>query len=236
MDASDKNGRSKSLESQAQARATHNQQGSSGGIPRTAASGSSKRTRPVYSNNENQAKGNKPRKAKTRNQGKKGIQGAKAKIIMTVIVAVVAVAFAGTSLAAYFVGSGDTIYPGVTLDGIDIGGLTPKEAARKLENSGYGGYEGKEVSIAFPMNHSLTISAEEAGVSGKVDEAAEAAYEYGREGNIFSNLFSYMGTKSKGQEVSVEKSFNIDKEYVLEQIDTIVKDVNADLIDRKSVV
>ena len=71
----------------------------------------------------------------------------------------------------------DTIFPGVSINGVDVGGLTPAEALQKLESSGADPYKDASLTVLFPQDVSLTVTAAELGLDADPAEAVREAYE-----------------------------------------------------------
>lgn len=95
----------------------------------------------------------------------------------------------------------DTIYPGVHVAGMDLGGLTKAQAVKRL------------ASIAKEKaNERLTIRCEgkkfvttlgEIGWRMSADACAEQAYGIGREGNLFRRLADVLSARRRGIEIHV---------------------------------
>lgn len=122
---------------------------------------------------------------------------------LIIALAVVAALLAAAAGAGVYVSRMDTIYPKTSLDGIDLGGLTRPEAAQALRDAGWE-RTGGEVTLLFPAENSLTVTAAEAGAEYTAEDAAEAAYESGHGGNILSCLSAYLRSLLRGTEVQVD--------------------------------
>ena len=92
----------------------------------------------------------------------------------------------------FYVDSLDTVYPNVWADGIRLSGMTLEEATRALKDAGYEN-NAKNVSatVTFPDESGFTITGEEVGFSQSAEEAALAAFEFGREGTFLEREISY---------------------------------------------
>ncbi len=111
--------------------------------------------------------------------------------VMTILcVLVVLAAVCGGFI--YYVSALDTIYPNVLLEGVDVGGKTRTAALMQLEQEAPEGYAGKSVTVALPLDDSLTVAAEDIGLGGTRDSAVNAAYGYGRDGNALDNALCYV--------------------------------------------
>ena len=143
---------------------------------------------------EHRAQARQERPAAPREEKRRGSGAKKALIIVLVIVAVLLAGMAGF---AVYVSGTDTIYPNVTLDGVDVGGMTVTEAAYELSVSGWEKEE-ESVTVSLPMEHTLTVTAEEAGAAVTTEEAAQTAYDHCHDGNMFSCLVRYVNCLFSG--------------------------------------
>ena len=127
----------------------------------------------------------------------------RAKIITIVCVAVAAVLLAGAAGFGVYVSGSDTIYPKVSVNGTDVGGMTADEAAAALSAAGWG--EGdKTVTVELPLEHTLTVNAADVGAEVSAREAADMAYDYCHGGSIVQNVMAYVRCLVSGEEVEVK--------------------------------
>ena len=164
------------------------------------------------------------RKSRSESQAPKRRSGSKKAIIITVSVLVVLLA-ALSGFGIYVSGS-DTIYPNVTLGGVDLGGMTLTEATYELSNSGWGSGD-ESVTVQLPMEHTLTVTAAEAGASVTAEQAAQIAYDYCHDGNIFSCMARYVRCLFSGG--SAQVTIDVDEAVVSRLIDSAVSDIMNDL-------
>ncbi|NLH01849.1 MAG: hypothetical protein GX488_08145, partial [Clostridiales bacterium] len=114
------------------------------------------------------------KKTRKQNSGSNNVNGIKKGIIAAVSVAAVfCAAFAG--VGAYANGL-DTIYPNVSMDGADIGGMTVAEAADSLIAHNIGTDEDRELKIYLPAGCKLAVSAKDAGCYLSAPDAAVYAF------------------------------------------------------------
>ncbi len=146
-------------------------------------------------------------------------------IIAAVVLAVVLAVFAG--LGVYVSGT-DTIFPGVTLNAIELGGLTRMEAAQKLKDAGWDNVDDAEVTFLLPLEHKVTVSAEEAGTLYSSADGAMIAYDYCHGGNIFKNFISYIKCLISGAELDM--SAPADRDIIRERVNDSVTKVTAELM------
>ncbi|MBI2331704.1 MAG: peptidoglycan binding domain-containing protein [Chloroflexi bacterium] len=92
------------------------------------------------------------------------------------------------------------IFPGVTVAGVDLSGLSPSEAAVKLSQTLSYPNTGK---ILFrDGEHVWVASPSELGMVFDPTASANAAYEHGREGGLFAALSGQVSARGLGADVS----------------------------------
>lgn len=117
---------------------------------------------------------------------------------------------------------GDTIYPNVTVNNQSVGGMTVYEAENTLSASASQDND-KSITITFKDGSTAEVSAREAGLSIVAGDAAELAYDYGRNKGLFSNSIAYfkclIGMGSV--ELSGEVDRTLDEQALRDQLTTI---------------
>ncbi len=92
------------------------------------------------------------------------------------------------------------IFPGVTVGGVDLSGLSPSDAALKLNQA-----------LSFPVNGKIVFrdggdawvaSPMELGMVFDASSSAQAAYQLGRHGNPFSALLDQLQSRQGGVDVA----------------------------------
>lgn len=149
-------------------------------------------------------KENKPRKARS----------GKSKTLLLVLVIVLSLALlalGGMGVAGYIITAADTNFPNVYIDGIDAGSLTKAQTVELLQKQGWDERVDGELEVSIPGDVSFTLDFVTAGAEHSAEQAAEAAYAYGRSRNILSNLFTYLKSYIVPVDVDMyEKSLNED--------------------------
>lgn len=126
------------------------------------------------------------------------------------IVAVAVVIISGFSIA-----NAGRIYPGVKLNGVDVGNLKPKEAQAKLEAQAQ--KTDYEVAVQF-NNTTVRIPAKDLGVSYPTEAYAEAM-RYGRDGSLTDNLYARL--RSLTLRPTVVTKLNVDDAKLTPYIQTV---------------
>lgn len=101
----------------------------------------------------------------------------------------------------------DKIYPGVSIEQVDVGELTRKEAEQMLAQHGFDA-SAATITLQFREAPVATFSAKDIKLKLNTESAVNAAYAYGRSGNWFSragNLASALFSK-KTEVIPLEMS------------------------------
>ena len=156
----------------------------------------------------------------------RGSRSRKVWILVAVIVAALCVALLAGSL---IVANRDTIFPKVTVNGTDVAGMTQEQAAETIRAAGWDDPDAAVLTIVFPGEETFAVSARETGFTATADEAAQAAWEYGRSGNILSNFFTYLRCAVSGKEMRDELSTGVDEAALRARVETEIGELNLDL-------
>lgn len=166
-------------------------------------------------------------------KGKKARRKTAAKTAL-IIILILLIGFATFTISlGFYVKSLDIVLPNVWADGIKLSGMTLNEAIQTLIDEGYeSNADGVAATINFPDGSGFTITGTEAGFSFKAEDAAIAAYEYGREGSFFVNELTYVKaylTRTDLRDLSLAMFSN--KEYVREIVAEYTRAYNNTLVD-----
>ncbi len=149
-------------------------------------------------------------------------------LILAVIVAVLAAAAAG---GVYYVSTIDEIYPNVTLDGHELGGMSATQAAAELDGLGYSSQEGEEVNVFLPLDVSLNVKASEVCSETPISDLVQRVYEATTGGNAFEDAISYIKCRFGGLALHSEILITVDREAVAAKVDNIVRELNLQLME-----
>lgn len=154
-------------------------------------------------------------------------------------VKITAIAVGGVLLAAVivsvvfgFIAKGEeNIFPHVTASGIDLGGLTVDEAAGELEAAGLPGADSVKVTVQLTKNISFDVLSADTGVNITAGDAAQSAYEYGRNGGFVSNGFKYLGALISKPEIHINDINDFDEENVRKLVENAADEANSEKQD-----
>lgn len=151
---------------------------------------------------------------------------------MVVIIAVLLALWGAVLIMGVSAAGGKQIYPNVKVNGHLVGRMTEKQAVKALSET-VDNYSDKFITVKFPDGQSLEMTTTQAGLSPEADEAAEMAYNYGRDGNIFTNALKYikcligLGVVDINREVVLA----LDEEGLRSAVAQAAKDLNSQRID-----
>ena len=114
-------------------------------------------------------------------KGRKGLSPAMVLAIVSVCSLLIILAVA----AVYFLGFYESIYPGVSVAGIPLGGKTQEQAEQLIAERSGAAYDGKNIEIVIDGR---TFSLPAQSLNPSINRSAAAAYaiNYGRQGNIIN--------------------------------------------------
>ncbi len=92
------------------------------------------------------------------------------------------------------------IFPGVSIAGVDLSGLTPGEAAQRLNQNLSYPYSGK--IVLRDGGRVWVVTPAEMGMTFDASASAHAAYLLGRSGGLFGSLDGQLRARSQGAEVA----------------------------------
>lgn len=92
------------------------------------------------------------------------------------------------------------IFPGVSIAGVELSGLSPSEAAMRLNQNLTYPYAGK--IVLRDGNRVWVVTPSQMGMTFDASASAQAAYRLGRSGGLFASLDGQLRARSRGAEVS----------------------------------
>ena len=120
-------------------------------------------------------------------------------LIAAVIAALLCVGVLGSAVA---VSRRSTIFPRVSIHGENVSAMTLDEAAEVVKKSGWDGPDAVVLKAELPASVDLEVKAEDVGWTATAEEAAQAAYDYGRDGSLFTNFVNYVRTSFTGHDIA----------------------------------
>ncbi len=134
-------------------------------------------------------------------------------VILTVILIVLILLLGGGLLASFYVAQLDTNYPNLTVGDVPVGGLTKEETKAALDAAGWDEHLATPLTVTTVGGLSFTVDPVQSGLSATADKVAEYARAYGRDGNIFQNLATYLRCRLRPVSLQIEAQ-NADLGYI----------------------
>lgn len=147
---------------------------------------------------------------------------------MLAVLCISLVVFAGF---IYSVLHEETIYPGISVDGISMGGLTRQEALVLLREN-IGAAIPRDAILLITPHRQYRLPLHDIGYEAEYGKALDVAYSKGREGNIVQRLTAIRNLRRKGLQIIAEMCYNQEKTVkILDSIrqDTEKKPRNANI-------
>lgn len=145
-------------------------------------------------------------------------------------------------ILAVFLGTGaysqglDTIAPHVTIAGIDVGGMSREAAADKLDAQNYEKAADDAVSIVLSDHISIEVTRAEAGLFLTAEDAVNKAFQHGKDGNIFSNGFSFLKSFFSETDITEDNMANFDEDGVRQLISKLVDEANSSALENAYII
>ena len=128
--------------------------------------------------------------------------------------------------------SGDTIYQGVRVGGVELGGLTRKEAEAKLAPV-VSDVSGQRVALRY-ADQTFDATFGEIGGQADIPTSVQAAYQVGRDGNVFDRIADILSVRRNGKQIPVAYSF--DKDAASEFLRTAASKIDRQPVDATLVI
>ena len=122
----------------------------------------------------------------------------------------------------------DRVVMGVQSDGTTLAGMTKNEVHTYFEKSAKGKLTHKAAFLTY-QKLSWTITPEDISLQANVDEAADAAYQVGRNASLPVNLFTQLKCALFGTNIKLTASY--DHDQLTQKLNQIKQDVHTDPVN-----
>ena len=85
------------------------------------------------------------------------------------------------------------------------------------------------LTMTFPGDRTITVTATEIGFEATPDAAAETAYAYGRSGNAFTNFSTWLRCALKGHDVAADNLADMDTDALRTRVEREAAEINVKL-------
>lgn len=148
---------------------------------------------------------------------------------LLIVIIVLAVLCAGCAAGVAAVSGIDAVYPNVTLDGIEIGGMTDIELARTLSAAGYDTSPDESVTVELPMGCELVVRVGDVCTESNIADIVDSVMSACRGSSALGNAVSYVKCLFSGMELESGSERSVDETAVRAKVENAVKEVNAKL-------
>ena len=152
-------------------------------------------------------------------------------IAVSVLFLVVIGAIVGVRIAGQRVSERQTIFPNVYVGRLCLADLTEEEAVAALKADGWDEAVAGKLRVELPESIVFSLDYYKAGAARTAEEAAAAAFRYGREGTASENLLTYMRSLSTPHDLNPEAS-ELNADYIRDQIAVAAKRFAAVTADK----
>ncbi|MGM9618775.1 MAG: VanW family protein [Oscillospiraceae bacterium] len=155
-----------------------------------------------------------------------GVHRKTGKIVLISLLILLALLAALYGALCALAATSETIFPGTTLLGNDVGGMTQQEAEEYLAPLLPEAYRENGISICLDGEEVWFASLTDLGFSPSAARCAELAYAAGRGGNVLQGGYAYARSLLLGREVT--PPLNLSESSVRQAVTTIVRQVDRE--------
>ena len=132
-------------------------------------------------------------------------------VFVTILLILTILILGGTLFGIFAVSQLDTNYPNLSVGGIPVGKLTKEETVATLNANGWQDRISNPLTVTTIGGQSFTVDPVQAGVAASAERIADAAFSYGRDGNLFENFKAFLHCLLRPSDLStVSKDVNLD--------------------------
>ena len=143
------------------------------------------------------------------------IRGSALSVLLLVLIAAIVL---GTWWFFQYTEDDGLIYPNVSAFGVDLGGMTPEEAAAALRDATGQTYTVQTMVVNLP-DVTLALTPTDTGASVDVDALVQMAYDYGRGGNRWENTQARAAAELKSHELDVRSCMTLNEDAIRQSVD-----------------
>jgi vancomycin resistance protein YoaR len=139
-------------------------------------------------------------------------------------------ALASVYIYARNLASYDYIFPNVYVAGVNVGGMTRMQAVSAVNTAVRETYADSTLVVELP-DRSISFTPEKTQVALDVDEAVEKAYQYGRQGSVFSVAKARKAAENSVHHIDITTDLQLDTDYIAQVIQQTASDVYCEKIN-----
>lgn len=139
-------------------------------------------------------------------------------------------AFAGIYIYARNLADYDYIFPNVYVAGVNVGGMTRMQAISAVNEAVEETTSDATLVVQLP-DRTISFTPEMTLAGLDVEEAVEEAYQYGREGTVFSIAKARREAESSVHEIDITTELQLDTEYIETLLQQTANAVEQEMIN-----
>lgn len=125
------------------------------------------------------------------------------KALLSTLVVLLLLAALACGGFVWYVSTVETIFPGITAAGEDLGGMTEKEAALTLTEAGYDNLNAVAYTVTMPCGEAK-LTYRDVGMQHTAAEVAQTAQNYGKSDNLLLKTWNYAKCRHEGADLTGE--------------------------------
>lgn len=147
--------------------------------------------------------------------------------VMKIGIAIIGVLIIVVLALSFYLVSGDRIHANITINGIDVGGLTAYEAETKVRSQ-------MEPKLTEPLTlksegKTWPLSFKDINFTFKYEDAALQAYGIGHEGNFFRKISDTVRMQLSRSDITL--AYEYDAKHITSKLELIAKDIDQEAVD-----
>lgn len=143
-------------------------------------------------------------------------------LMLAIISATVGIILSDTASAQ------ELIYDGISVNGVNVGGMTKEEAKKVLEEKFNKIIKNRKINI-YHENNKFVIDYKMLKAHYDVDKAVDEAFEYGKEGNLLEKTIVRFKLKNDSHDIKLQ--FVADTSIVSKEVKNIAKKINFEPVN-----
>ena len=124
---------------------------------------------------------------------------------------------------------GGKILENVHVAGIDVGGMTQKEALSAISSGIGSDYYDRDITVVIGK-YELLLSSEKLHPELDLSGAVSTAYAYGRTGNAVQRHSEYLRSEGDSVDVALTQNLSLDTDYIRSMVSSVLDDIVGEYV------
>lgn len=152
---------------------------------------------------------------------------------MKVGVGIIIILLAAVIVLSIVMVSGEKIHSNITINGIEVGGLTASQAEKMLAERLDSTIDGNSIKLKF-REKAWGLKYRDAGFQYEYADAVTKAYDIGHKGNFIKRVKDVIATQLNREDIKLNSSY--DTQYIRSRLEEISKEVGREAKDASIVL